>query len=68
MLVPKKVVHDYIKDIYGITVSKVSLSVKEGKYLLEELWWQDEKLVVFDKAVKTKDGAKITLKRKNWKI
>lgn len=66
MLVPKKVVHDYIKDTYGITVSKVSLPVKEGKYLLEELWWQDETQVVFDKAVKTKDGAKITLKRKKF--
>ncbi|MDO5799068.1 MAG: leucine-rich repeat protein [Eubacteriales bacterium] len=64
MLVPKKVVHDYIKDTYGITVSKVSLPVKDGKYLLEELWWQDETQVVFDKAVKTKDGAKIILKRK----
>lgn len=64
MLVPKKVVHDYIKDTYGITVSKVSLPVKNGKYLLKELWWQDETQVYFDKAVKTKDGAKIILKRK----
>lgn len=64
LLVPKKVVHDYIKDTYGITVSKVSLPVKNGKYLLKELWWQDATQVYFDKAVKTKDGAKIILKRK----
>ena len=63
MLVPKKVVHNYIYNIYGIRVSKVNLPVKKGKYLLKELWWQDETTTRFCKAVRTKTGATITLKK-----
>ena len=63
MLVPKKVVHNYIYNIYGIRVNKVNLPVKKGKYLLKELWWQDETTTRFYKAVRTKTGATITLKK-----
>ena len=63
MLVPKKVVHNYIYNIYGIRVSKVNLPVKKGKYLIKELWWQDETNTSFYKAVRTRTGATITLKK-----
>ena len=63
MLVPKKVVHNYIYNIYGIRVSKVNLPVKKGKYLIKELWWQDETNTSFYKAVRTRPGATITLKK-----
>ena len=63
MLVPKKVVHNYIYNIYGIRVSKVNLPVKKGKYLIKELWCQDETNTSFYKAVRTRTGATITLKK-----
>ena len=62
MLVPKSVVHKHIQDTYGIKVKSVKLPVKKGKYLLKELWWQDETVMKYYKAVRTKTGATITIR------
>ena len=62
MLVPKSVVLKHIQDTYGIKVKSVNLPVKKGKYLLKELWWQDETVMKYYKAVRTKTGATITIK------
>lgn len=62
MLVPKSVVLKYIQDTYGIKVKSVNLPVKKGKYLLKELWWQDETVMKYYKAVRTKTGATITIR------
>lgn len=47
---------------YGIKVKSVNLPVKKGKYLLKELWWQDETVMKYYKAVRTKTGATITIR------
>lgn len=62
MLVPKSVVLKHIQDTYGIKVKSVNLPVKKGKYLLKELWWQDETVMKYYKAVRTKTGATITIR------
>lgn len=62
MLVPKSVVFKHIQDTYGIKVKSVNLPVKKGKYLLKELWWQDETVMKYYKAVRTKTGATITIR------
>ena len=62
MLVPKSVVHKHIQNTYGIKVKSVNLPVKKGKYLLKELWWQDETVMKYYKAVRTKTGATITIR------
>ena len=62
MLVPKTVVLKHIQDTYGIKVKSVNLPVKKGKYLLKELWWQDETVMKYYKAVRTKTGATITIR------
>lgn len=62
MLVPKSVVLKHIQDTYGIKVKSVNLPVKKGKYLLKELWWQDETVMKYYKAVRTKIGATITIR------
>lgn len=62
MLVPKSVVLKHIQDTYGIKVKSVNLPVKKGKYLFKELWWQDETVMKYYKAVRTKTGATITIR------
>lgn len=62
MLVPKSVVLKHIQDTYGIKVKSVNLPVKKGKYLLKELWWQDETVMKYYKAVRTKTRATITIR------
>ena len=62
MLVPKSVVLKHIQDTYGIKVKSVNLPVKKGKYLLKELWWQDETVMKYYKAIRTKTGATITIR------
>lgn len=62
MLVPKSVVLKHIQDTYGIKVKSVNLPVKKGKYLLKELWWQDETVMKYYKAVRTKTGVTITIR------
>ncbi len=62
MLVPKSVVLKHIQNTYGIKVKSVNLPVKKGKYLLKELWWQDETVMKYYKAVRTKTGATITIR------
>ena len=62
MLVPKSVVLKHIQDTYGIKVKSVNLPVKKGKYLLKGLWWQDETVMKYYKAVRTKTGATITIR------
>ena len=62
MLVPKSVVLKHIQDTYGIKVKSVNLPVKKVKYLLKELWWQDETVMKYYKAVRTKTGATITIR------
>ena len=62
MLVPKSVVLKHIQDTYGIKLKSVNLPVKKGKYLLKELWWQDETVMKYYKAVRTKTGATITIR------
>ena len=62
MLVPKSVVLKHIQATYGIKVKSVNLPVKKGKYLLKELWWQDETVMKYYKAVRTKTGATITIR------
>lgn len=62
MLVPKSVILKHIQDTYGIKVKSVNLPVKKGKYLLKELWWQDETVMKYYKAVRTKTGATITIR------
>lgn len=62
MLVPKSVVLKHIQDTYGIKVKSVNFPVKKGKYLLKELWWQDETVMKYYKAVRTKTGATITIR------
>ena len=62
MLVPKSVVLKPIQNTYGIKVKSVNLPVKKGKYLLKELWWQDETVMKYYKAVRTKTGATITIR------
>lgn len=62
MLVSKSVVLKHIQDTYGIKVKSVNLPVKKGKYLLKELWWQDETVMKYYKAVRTKTGATITIR------
>lgn len=62
MLVPKSVVLKHIQDTYGIKVKSVNLPVKKSKYLLKELWWQDETVMKYYKAVRTKTGATITIR------
>ena len=62
MLVPKSVVLKHIQDTYGIKVKSVNLPVKKGKYLLKELWWQDETVMKYYNAVRTKTGATITIR------
>lgn len=62
MLVPKSVVLKHIQDTYGIKVKSVNLPVKKGRYLLKELWWQDETVMKYYKAVRTKTGATITIR------
>lgn len=62
MLVPKSIVLKHIQDTYGIKVKSVNLPVKKGKYLLKELWWQDETVMKYYKAVRTKTGATITIR------
>ena len=62
MLVPKKVVHKHIYDVYGVKVTKVKLPVRNGKYVLHNLWIQDTTEFVFSKAVRKGNGAVITTK------
>ena len=62
MLVPNSVVLKHIQNTYGIKVKSVNLPVKKGKYLLKELWWQDETVMKYYKAVRTKTGATITIR------
>lgn len=62
ILVPKNVIHKYIQDVFGIKVKSVKLPVKDGKYLLKELWCQDTHTPYYYKAVRTKSGATVTVR------
>lgn len=62
LLVPKKVVHKHIYDVYGVKVSKVKLPVKKGKYVIHNPWIQDTTEFVFVKAARKGNGAQITTK------
>lgn len=62
MLVPKKVVHKYIYDVYGVRVKKVKLPVRRGKYVIHNPWIQDTSEFIFVKAVRKGNGAQITVK------
>lgn len=61
-LVPKKDVHKWIKDTFGLTVNKVNLPQKNGKYMIWQLWWQGIEEPKVTKVTRTKDGAIIILK------
>lgn len=61
-LVPKKDVHKWIYDTFGLTVSTVNLPQKNGKYMIWQLWWQNIEEPKSVSAKKSKNGAVITLK------
>ena len=61
-LVPKNVVHKWIRDTFGITVNKVNLPQKNGKYMVWQLWWQSIEEPKYVNAKRTRTGAVVTLK------
>nr|WP_296083277.1 hypothetical protein [uncultured Blautia sp.] len=61
-LVPQNVVHKWIRDTFGITVNRVNLPQKNGKYMVWQLWWQSIEEPKYVNAKRTRTGAVVTLK------